>query len=164
MGGKSIPLTQGLFAIVDEEDFDQLNLYKWYASKRSNGGYVAMRDERKRGVYHRHIYMHREIMKTPSDQMTDHRNGDGLNNQKCNLRNCSRKENQRNKRRMSSLNSSGVRGIFWEKSCNRWRAQISIDNKNKHLGVFKSKEDAQAVYIEASKSIYGEFSPYAGGV
>lgn len=79
---KTIPLTQDKFAIVDDEDFDRLNEYKWYAGKRKNGNYYAQRSIKVNDTY-RSILMHSEIMKT--DKKVDWKNGNTLDNRKENL-------------------------------------------------------------------------------
>jgi hypothetical protein len=95
---KQITLTKGQFAIVDDEDYDFINQWKWTAVKNKNGNWYALRQVRvdKHSVY---VYMHRQIMNTPSDLVVDHIDHNGLNNQKDNLRNCTQKENLRNRLR-----------------------------------------------------------------
>lgn len=157
MGGVvAIPLTQGKFTLVDADDAPELLKYSWYA-KKSRSTFVAARKPTT-GV----VYMHRAILGVSKQLFTDHRDGNGLDNRRSNLRACTVVENNRNRRRMQSTNTSGYRGVFWERSCGRWRAQISVNDKNVHLGVFMSKENAARAYEEASRRFYGEFSPLGG--
>jgi hypothetical protein len=144
---KIITLTKGKFAIVDDEDFEELSKYKWfitkvYASRHSDG---------------RIVYMHREIMHTSEGMETDHINGDVLDNRRSNLRICTRKENARNIKRISS-NTSGYKGVHWDKVNKKWRAQIQVDEKMKHIGRFESLLDAINAYDRAAIKFFGEFA------
>ena len=98
---KLIPLTQGKFAKVDDADFEWLSKYKWYAKNTRNkdedsGSYYAARFQRT-GGNPTTIYMHREITNCPDGKEVDHKNRDRLDNQRGNLRVCTRKENLENR-------------------------------------------------------------------
>lgn len=97
---KSIPLTRGKIALFDDEDYEELSKYKWFITKV----YASRHSGNKT------VYMHREIMKTPENMETDHINGDVLDNRRENLRICTRQENARNIRGISS-NTSGYKGV-----------------------------------------------------
>lgn len=100
---REIPLTKGMVAIVDDEDFDSLNQFKWYAknNKAKNRPtdifYACRRDKKFRGK-RKTIYMHRFLMNPPRSRVVDHRNGNPLDNRKENLRVCTRAENNQNLR------------------------------------------------------------------
>lgn len=130
--------------------------YTWWASRKRYtyiaGASIGGRKNKKV------VYMHRLILKAPSGFFVDHINGDGLDNRRSNLRLCTIKENNRNRVRMQSTNTSGLRGVFWERGCQKWRAQITVDDKNKHLGVFTDKYDAAIAYRNAAQQYYGEFA------
>lgn len=141
---KQIPLTQGQFATVDDGDFDYLNQWKWFAKKDKHTFYAC------RG---KTIYMHREITRCPDNLFVDHKDNNGLNNQKENLRTCTITENNRN-RKMN--NKTGYRGV--QKNYTGWVAQILIDKKVVHLGTFNSPEEAARSYDDAAKTYHGEYA------
>ncbi len=133
---REIELTQGEVTIVDDEDFEVLNAFKWFAHKRRGKYYVG----RNGGKYpHRvMLHMHRIIMDCPKEMQIDHKNGNGLDNRKENLRICTNAENQQNKRKNKTA-ISGYKGIRWHKRDHRWQARIKVNGKSKHLGYFTSK-------------------------
>lgn len=144
---KQIELTQGQVAIVDDEDFEFLNQWKWFAQKDKNTFYAV------RG-FGKRIRMHRVIMNTPNDMQVDHIDGNGLNNTRANLRNCTVAENTRN-RKKPSTNTSGYMGVF--PSAKKWRAEIT-HGKKIHLGYFDNPVDAAHAYDQAAKEYFGEFA------
>jgi len=106
------------------------------------------------------VYLHRLIMNAPEGMEVDHKNSDILDNRKCNLRICSRSENLCNKK-LSKYNTSGYRGVTWDKSKRKWQATITKNNKQYHLGRFNTPEEAHAAYCEAAKRLHGEFARLA---
>ena len=147
---KTIELTQGKVALVDDADYEWINAFKWYYCK----GYAV----RKVGWPNRKcLYMHRVILGTPDGLETDHVNGDGVDNRKINLRACTRSENQRNIGRTSS-NTSGFKGVFWSKSASKWMAQIKLNGHPTHIGCFSTTEEAAQAYNEACVKLHGEFA------
>ena len=150
-------MTKGLVAIVDEEDYPLVSPYTWCASEKRYT-YVAVTAVR--GCPGKFIYMHRLITKAPKGALVDHQDGDGLNNRRENLRPCSIAENNRNRRRMQSTNTSGYRGVSWDGKRGRWFAQISVNNRMKHLGHFLDKEAAYRAYVHAARELYGDFAGF----
>ena len=157
---KKILLSQGKVAIVDDGDYKWLMKWEWYAQKRKNTFY-AQRNARvlATGLPQTKIYMHRSILEKhdllqPGHE-GDHRNGDGLNNQKYNLRSVTHRQNSQNQvhRRKKS---SQFPGVDWNKQLKKWRSRIQINGKNKHLGGFEKEEDAALAYIVAVKQIKEE--------
>jgi hypothetical protein len=148
-----IPLTQGQFAIVDDEDYDQLKQFNWYANETSNGRFYARRDIWNGGKRIR-VYMHCQILGV---KKVDHRDGDGLNNKRSNIRYFDRLGNQRN-RGMDRRNKSGFKGVSWDKNLKSWVATIRKDEKKKFLGRFVSPRAAALVYDAAAIKFHGEFS------
>lgn len=149
---KLIPLTQGKFAIVDEEDYTKVIIYNWKLLRLSHRlEYVRASHKGKK------IYLHRLIMGFPENKCIDHKNHNGLDNRKENLRKCTRAENNMNipKRKESK---SKFKGIFWHPKANKWCAQISINNKMCHIGLFNKEEDAAMAYDEKARIFYGEFA------
>lgn len=148
---KKIKLTQGKYALVDDQDFEWLSQWKWFLS---SSGYAVRnpRDIYKGSV----ILLHRLIMDTPQGLDTDHINRNRLDNRRINLRIATRGENNINSK-ISVRNSSGHKGIYWDRSRNKWQAYIGVKSKLIHLGRFVSKEDAIRAYQEAAQQHYGGF-------
>ena len=149
-GAKLIPLTQGRFAIVDADDYDQLSQYKWYAIKTPKTYYAARSSKRK------NIRMHRLITSAPKGLFVDHIKHNGLDNRKTNLRLCTRRQNNRNRRPCNK--TSKYKGVCWNKHAKKFMASISIDGKNKTLGYFDDQVDAAKAYDKAAKKLFGEFA------
>lgn len=154
---KEIPLTQDKVTLVDIENYDYLNQWKWFADKdRKNSIFYAKRSVLKNGKQTT-LKMHREILKPPKDMEIDHKNRDGLDNRKCNLRLCNRSQNQMNKE-IQRNNTSSYKGVSWHERGKKWQAYIRKDYKRKHLGLFNIKEEAALAYNEAAIKSFGEFA------
>ncbi len=150
-----IPLSNGFNAQIDEEDFVKINMYKWYASLFGNVWYAYSTYTPSKGKS-KTIQLHRLIMNFPKYAI-DHIDGNGLNNQKKNLRPANKQQNGRNAG-LNKNNKSGVKGVAWSKACNKWRAYITIDNKQKYLGVYDSIEEAAKIRKKAAEEIFGIFA------
>lgn len=152
---KKIPLSQGKYAIVDDEDFEYLNQWKWYYNK----GY-ACRNVNK-GLINgtKKIIveaMHRRILGIQDSREIDHIDCDKLNNQRSNLRYCSSQENKWNRPRFKN-NTSGYKGVFWHKRVNKFMAAICINYKLKHIGYFDTAEEAAIAYKKEAEKNHGDF-------
>jgi hypothetical protein len=156
---KKIELTQGQYALVDDEDFIELSQHKWYAfySKKTNSFYAVRTAKTKPNDKREKIQMHRVIMKAKKGEMVDHKNHDTLNNQKENLRLCNCSQNLMNRRRFKN-NSSGVIGVSWSKYDKRWRSRIKVNKKQIYLGEFSLLEDAAKARKEAEGKYFKEFA------
>jgi len=97
--------------MVDDEDYEYINRWKWYIFKGTNTFYATRTLPRVNGK-HLNINMHRVILQTPDGMYVDHINGNGLDNRGVNLRNCTRSQNQHN-RGKSRNNTSGYKGVSW---------------------------------------------------
>lgn len=152
---KSIELTQGQVALVDDTDFEKLNKHKWCAVWRGWGWY-AMRSEHN-GGNRRGILMHREIMAAQPGQMIDHRNRRGLDNRRENLRFCTTSQNNANaKKRVGS--TSKYKGVSLFRRDSKWQVHIRLHGKNTYLGRFDSEVEAALIYNVAAIEWFGEFA------
>jgi hypothetical protein len=152
---KKIPLTQGKFAIVDDEDFEFLNQWKWHAHKGGNTFY-AERNIRKSDGKKTTIAMHQVLAKRLGfKHRADHIDGNGLNNQKSNLQDLTNKQKQNaEKQRLSKNNTSGHKGVCWFKRDSKWLARIRHNGKGTHLGLFDKLEDAIAARKDGERKYF----------
>ena len=138
--------------IIDTDDYDKIKNYKWGIDihwEKTNLMYVRRVDKN-----NNKIYIHNVIM---NDKSIDHKDNDGLNNKKSNLRKCTNSENVIN-RKIQSNNTSGYKGVSLIKKSNKWNAYIKTKNKRIHLGNYESKIDAAKAYNQASIKYHGEFA------
>jgi hypothetical protein len=162
-----IELTQGKIAVVDKKYFF-LNNRNWYVIKQGTKvnpvWYAACSDPRINGKRPPTVRMHRVIMELELGRLLikgeeiDHINHDGLDNRVRNLRVCNRKENIRNQRVYRIQKTSRYKGVSWYESSSKWGANIRINDKQVHLGLFSNERDAAKSYAIAAKQAYGEFA------
>jgi hypothetical protein len=152
-----IPLTQGKYAIVDPEDFERLNKYKWHAIKSKNTFY-ASRCIRLGNRKWKHIKMHREILDAPDHLFVDHINHHGYDNRKANIRTATHGQNCYNRVHFRKHQSSKYKGVSLNKRKMKWIARIRYDGKHKFIGYFDDEIEAAKAYDEAAKKYHGEFA------
>ena len=147
------------FALVDDADFKWLNQWKWCAVKYRHILYV-MRKERIDAAHRRTVTIHRLILglKFNDGLFADHRDGDGLNNQRANLRIATNQQNQQNSNKQKGDYSSEYKGVTWSKKEKKWQANITFNGRLKHLGLFHNEIDAAKAYNEAAIEHFGEFA------
>lgn len=148
-----IPLTQGKFAIVDAEDYDRLSQHKWYAAKAKTGTTFYACRARGRTT----VNMHREIMRAPKGMICDHKNHNGLDNHKSNLRLCTSSQNARNQQARAGCTSK-YKGVCWHKKHKKWQARITCNGNHMHLGSFDNQIDAAVAYDRRAIEVFGEFA------
>jgi len=150
---KTIILTQNKVALVDDADYEWLNQWKWYAQK-GRYTFYACRKIKKKGKW-KLLQMHRLIMNAKKGQMVDHENGNGLDNQRDNLRFCTHGQNMANRK------SSGISkylGVNWHKRDKRWQVHITTNKRNIPLGYYKDEKEAARIYNKAALKHHGEFA------
>ncbi len=146
---KRIPLTRGKEALVDDQDYEYLMQWKWHAGK---GGEYATRDKS--------IHMHQvlaELMNFPVGSIADHFNRDGLDNRRKNLRPATNQTNLMN-RGPQVNNTSGFKGVTFDRSRGKWVAQLKKDQKRIYSARFDDKVEAAKSYNKAAKKHFGEFA------
>jgi hypothetical protein len=152
---KAIPLTRGLVTLVDDDDYEWISQWKWYASVvKGERKFYATTD-----LDGRSIKMHRIILGLqPRDGVeVDHRDGDSLNNQRHNLRQATHSQNMANIG-LRKTNKSGYKGVHWNKRAGKWMSQIRKKGTRIHLGTFTDAEEAARAYDAKAKELHGDFA------
>jgi hypothetical protein len=146
----------GLPFLIDAKDWPRISGFKWYVSSDGGGRmYVYTYVDKK-------IYLHRFLLEAPNGQSVDHRNGDPLDNRKANLRLATHQQNMFNCGKRSTYKgkptASSFKGVTWDKSCGRYKAQIVKDGVNHNLGYFDDPRKAALVYDHTAVDMFGEFA------
>ena len=145
---KEIVLTKNKIALIDDEDYDKLSKHSWCASQnRAGNWYATSRIDKKI------VMMHRFVLNTNNE--VDHKNRNGLDNQKSNLRRATRKQNSCNR-----IGRKGRRfkGVSFLKRLNKWRAYINDNHRKKALGCYSTIEEAAAAYDNVAKQLWGDWA------
>lgn len=151
---KLIPLTQGKFTQVDDEDYDYLMQWKWYADKR-NSTYYAKTTQMISGKKH-YIFMHRVILDILNSKLHgDHKDRDGLNNQRSNLRIATRSQNAINRTKRLNTSSKYIGVIAYN---NKWVARLRKNQKTIYQATFSNEKEAALAYNKEALKYYGEFA------
>lgn len=145
---KTIPLTKGLSALVDDSDFEWLNQWKWHASRKRSKTYACNNQKQT---------MHRVLLSAPQELTVDHINSDSLDNRRKNLRLATMAQNLVN-RGMNKNNTSGYKGVTWAKEKCKWKAQLKVSRKNLFLGYYVDRKEAARAYDQAIQQHFGEFA------
>ena len=145
---------EGKHALVDSEDFQYLNQFNWFLHHSG----AVVRNKRVSLNKYKSLQMHREIMGASDGKEIDHINYNRRDNRKNNLRICNRSQNARNQK-LRVDNSSGYKGVYWNKEKGLWQAQMRNENKKmSYLGRFKTKEEAALAYNISVIKVAGEFA------
>lgn len=154
-----IPLTHDNIAVVDTEDYNYLNQWKWHADKGGNSLY-ACRNQNLGKINGKFKYkkfrMHRLILDPPKKLFVDHINGNGLDNRRSNLRLCNMRQNCQNQKNRKRKKSSKYPGVYWDKSNNKWVAGIRLKGKRTFLGYFEDEHEAAKKYEKVLREQVGE--------
>ena len=160
---KHIPLTKGKFAIVDDYDYDNLSKFNWFLQStkcKNSYKYYAVRHVKVDGKT-KAILMHRYILNPSNIELIDHIDGNGLNNQRNNLRACNPSQNCINRKPIGESKFLGVHKVTHKKGQNEyvyWRAQLRFGKNRINLGQSKDEVLAAKLYDEAAKKYHGEFA------
>lgn len=148
---RTIEINTGDLVLVDVEDFERVSALHWY---KDDAGYARTNiwTEGKKPRMHRFI-----LGETDRKTHIDHINGDKLDNRKENLRVCSASDNAKNRGKQRN-NSSGYKGVIFDKARSKWRAEICFNGNRKYLGRFDSVEEAAIAYQDAAKMYHGDFA------
>lgn len=152
---RHIPLTKGRYAIIDSEDYGIISSLNWHASNRRDLWYAGT-----------HVYidgryptlqMHKLLLIVSPGYVTDHINGNGLDNRRANLRQASYSQNKINQG-IGLNNTSGRKGVTLRPDTGKWRAQILVNRINVSLGNYDDIEEAYEAYCIAANRYFGEFA------
>lgn len=155
---KKIPLTQGKVAIIDDEDFERVGRHKWYAHRCSKRTYYARRNiYQKGGGKIIQVSMASFILSAPAGLQVDHINHDTLDNRWCNLRLCTRTQNNQNRKPFRG-GTSKYKGVCWNRENKNWRALCCEKGRLIHLGYFKNEKQAAMAYDEYASEHFVEFA------
>lgn len=149
-----VPLSRGKFALVSDEDGPRVLQFKW---SYDGNGYACrkVRTTRRDGTpFQRKILLHRFVLDAPQGMDVDHVNRNRLDNRRCNLRLATRGQNAAN----MPPRRGALKGVYRRSDCNRWRAEIVVDGRKRHLGTFLSALDAAVTYDQAALEAWGEFA------
>lgn len=150
---KTIQLTQGKTAIIDDEDYERVSRFRWYAFRNQHGNWYA-----RRSPLGTTQCMHRFILDLPPHYPeVDHVDGDGLNNRRLNLRTATTAQNQANSRTRKD-NSSGYKGVGRQQRSSKWHARIKVSGKTLQLGVYDTPEAAAKAYDSKALELRGPFA------
>jgi len=167
---KQVPLSKGYVALVDDEDYERVAQFKWCVVMPGKNVYAVRRVRRPEGGWTSQS-LHRFLLHAGAGERVGHVDGNGLNCVRANLRRVSRSESATAARRTrghgrQSNNKSGFIGVSWDSRVGKWRAQIQVDGRKKHLGHHPTPEDAARVRDRAARELHGELAVlnFAGGL
>ena len=153
-----IQLTQGKYALVSRRDYYSLRRYKWYAERKLHTWYAKRKQTMTNGKQC-HVWMHRVILnlKRGDTRQGDHRNGNGLDNRRCNLRIATHAQNTYNSRKHRNTHNPYI-GVFRNSTNSSWVAVIRHNKSPIYLGSFSDSIDAAKAYDKQAKKLRGKFA------
>lgn len=150
-------LSRGKVTVIDAVDL-WVTEWKWYARPNVEGThFYAVRCTSKYSIGPRSIILHRLLLNAPSGLEIDHVNGDTLDNRRCNLRLATHSQNLANQK-FSSANTSGFRGVSWDRASGKWLAQTRQHTKTIFIGRFLDPIEAARAYDQKARELFGEFA------
>lgn len=153
---KEIPLTDGFTALVDDEDFEALSKFTWHVHRHGRM-YYPQTTIYKGGK--KTIRMHRMVVGCNSKILIDHKDGNGMNNTRENLRVATSTQNNRNAR-LRKDSTTGFKGVHFKKASRKFQAHIRVDGERIYLGCFLTPEEAHAAYCKAAQRHFGVFARF----
>jgi len=151
---KLITLSQGKYAIVDDEDFEIVSKFKWSLAHRKGNDYAyrtVIGANGSRSIQLMHTFLMGRLG-------VDHKNGNGLDNRRENLRGCTPSQNAGNMRKSRKSTSSMFKGVYWSKHKGKWHSSIKVNYIKMHLGYFDNEVQAALAYDKAARIVFGVFA------
>jgi hypothetical protein len=154
---RRIKLTRGKYAIVDAEDFERLNRYKWHCTYY---GYAKRAEYKKFEKGRRQIetYMHKMVCPAPKGMIVDHINRNSLDNRKVNLRAATQKQNVWNRKFIRKTGKTRYNGIRWDKNREKWQVRLMINGRRESFGYYADEIEAAKAYDRVAKKYRGEYA------
>jgi HNH endonuclease len=156
-GARWIPLNHGRFALVDERDYAAVRHFKWRVLQRGSQHLSVQTHANGHPVYLHRIVMARALGRSiPKGLQVDHRDGDGFDCRRSNLRLSTPSQNGFNQRLTKA--KSGFRGVYWHRKAGMWRAMIRVQYKLILVGCFHDPVLAARARDDAARRIFGDFA------
>jgi hypothetical protein len=154
---KTIPLTQGQVALVDDGDYEWLMQYKWFTFRNKQGKIYAARKQKVGVNRWTTVYMARQILGFPPSGVDHIKGEDTLNNTRLNLRPATKQQNAANTAKRRD-NTSGFKGVTWHRVARKWMAHIRVNGRDIYLGLHSDLSLAARIYDDAARKHFGEFA------
>jgi hypothetical protein len=154
---RRIKLTRGKYAIVDVEDFERLNKYKWHCAHYD---YAKRAISKKFGKGKRQVevYMHKVVCPVPAGMIVDHINRNSLDNRKVNLRAATQKQNVWNRKFIRKGGKTRYNGIRWDKNREKWQVRLVVNGRRESFGYYADEIEAAKAYDQVAKKYRGEYA------
>lgn len=156
LGARWIPLSRGMFALVDESDYDFLSQFTWSVCGGTRNKYAEFRKHVDGKM--KTFSMHRLLLQAPANMQVDHRNGNGLDCRRSNLRLCSATQNRKSLRKQLRATASRFKGVCWDKIARKWTARIRPNRTEIFLGRFDTEVAAGVAYNQAAVKHFGDYA------
>jgi len=154
---RRIKLTRGKYAIVDLEDFERLNQYRWYCSQ-SNYAKRSIRNKNRKGPKQIEIFMHKVVCPPPKGMVSDHINRNRLDNRKANLRPATWTQNAWNRSSPTRAGKTRYNGIRYYKDTKKWQVRLTIKGRRLSFGCYADEQEAAKAYDAVAKKYHREYA------